>query len=84
VNDRCGLRLVGLVGQGSIPWAFVGLGTFSLLVATGAVVWTLQGHNRVGERRMPMTNDRPTMFGLYALQVIWGVGTSGVAGALPA
>ncbi len=31
-----------------------------------------------------MTNNRFVMFELCILEVIWGVGTSSVAGALPA
>jgi hypothetical protein len=31
-----------------------------------------------------MINNRFSMFGLCALEVIWSVGTSSVAGALPA
>lgn len=79
----CGLRLIGLVRQGSIPWTLVGLGALSLLVVTSAVIRKVQ-ENCLQERRMPMTNKRTIMFGLSTLDVLWGVGTSSVAGALPA
>jgi len=75
----CGLRLTGLVEQGSIPWVCVGLGAFF----TAVVSRLLNLNLLVRRRRMPMTTKHNHhVFAGSMLDAISGTGTGITAGAL--
>jgi len=81
----CGLRLTGLAAQGSIPWACVGLGALFSLVLLRAAFWKIPLNCSKKEVK-PMINKTSffKMWWYSTLETIWGIGTSSVAGALPA
>lgn len=75
----CGLRLTGLVAQGSIPWTCVGLGAFFTAVFSRLLNLSLL----VRKRRTPMTTKRNQhAFAASMLNAISGTGTGIAAGAL--
>ena len=84
--DGCGLRLIGLVAQGSIPWASVGLIALFQLAFLRAASWKLSGPTKPKKEVVPMRKKTHLLrlFGFSMLDTIWAIEASSAAGALPA
>ena len=79
-------RLIGLVAQGSIPWACVGLIAFLHIVFLRLVSLRLSvpANSNKEVVFMKKTAHRIRLFGLSILETIWAIETNSAAGALPA
>ena len=78
-------RLIGLVAQGSIPWACVGLIAFLQIVFLRLVSLRLSVHtnSNKGVVFMKKTTRRISLLGLSMLETIWAIEANSAAGALP-
>lgn len=80
-----GFRLIGLVAQGSIPWAGAALIALPMAVIVRLVRLNLSIHSGWRREAMPMRSlYRARLLVLSILDTMWGIGASTVAGALPA
>ena len=83
--ESCGLRLTGLAEQGSIPWMAVGLVAFFSVVAVRSYSRKLLDTTaRRGEVSMRKTTGHAHVVAVSTLESLWAIGTSSIAGALPA
>ena len=75
-----------LVLQGSIPWAYAGLNAFMSLVITRINNFNLSELPKLllEVRGMSRTVRLAKAIGLSVLPTVWAIGTSYVAGSLPA
>ncbi len=85
-EEDCGFRLVGLVAQGSIPWACVGIVALLLIAFLRVISCTLS--DRVIDKakgvRMHRNTLRKKLLGSAMLETVWAIVTSSAAGSLPA
>jgi hypothetical protein len=83
---NCGLGLIGLVVQGSIPRASACLMALLLLVVLRLVGLKLTTSVWMKNRRYTMKGQRHhlELFGYSVLEALWAIGTSTTASALPA
>lgn len=81
-----GLRLIGLVAQGSIPWASVGLIALFQIAFLRVASWKLSVPATLKKEVMPMRKKIHwlRLFGFSVLDTIWAIEASSAAGALPA
>ena len=83
-RKRCGFRLIGWTGQGSIPWTCVGL--IALLLAALRIVETALSGCFEKKEVTPM-NKMTRLFQLFGFPIsstIWAIGASSVGGHLSA
>lgn len=85
ISGDDGLRLIGLVAQGSIPWASVGLIALFQIALLRAASWKLSVPVAAKEV-MPMRKmiHLLRLVGCSVLETIWAIEASSAAGALPA
>lgn len=83
---NCGLRLLGLVALGSIPWAGVGLMALFQIAFVRLASWKLSVPPTLKKEVTPMRKKTRLLrlFGFSMLDTIWAIEASSVAGALPA
>ena len=81
-----GFRLIGLVAQGSIPWACVGLIALFTIAVTRLVGLNLSVHSDLTKEVIPMRKKTHLflVFGFSLLDFLWAIETKYAAGALPA
>lgn len=84
LQPDCGLRLVGLVAQGSIPWACVGLVVLFQVVLVRLVNLKLTGSTRSKKGGTMNKTYRLRLFFCSLLETVWAIETNIAAGALPA
>lgn len=81
----CGLRLTGLVAQGSIPWMSVGFVALFCVVAVRFFYRKLfDTTGSVKEAPMRKKTGHGNVVAISVLETFWAIGTSSMAGALPA
>jgi hypothetical protein len=81
LGRACGFRLTGLVGQGAIPWASVGLSAFFTAVIAKLLClnWLIQS----SKKEATMVNKTKFQsFAVSMLEVVSGTGASIAASAL--
>jgi hypothetical protein len=80
-----GFRLIGLVAQGSIPWACVGLIAFLQIVFLRLVSLRLSVHANSNKEVifMKKTTQRLSLLGISMVETIWAIEANSAAGALP-
>jgi len=85
-NRNYGFRLIGLVAQGSIPWACVGLVALFTIAVTRFVGLNLSVHSDLTKevKLMRKKTHLFRVFGSSLLDTIWAIETKYAAGALPA
>jgi hypothetical protein len=78
LGGACGFRLTGLIGQGAIPRASVGLSAFCM-----AVVSKLLCLNGLVQKEVPtVKKTQRILFAVSTLEVVSGTGASIAASAL--
>jgi len=80
-----GFRLIGLVAQGSIPWACVGLIAFLPIAFLRLVSLKLSVPASSDKEVvfMKKTTQRLSLLGISMVETIWAIETNSAAGALP-
>jgi len=84
-RSACGLRLTGLVAQGSIPWMSVGLVALFFVAAVLFFSRKLfDTTESLKEAPMRKKTGHGNVVAVSVLETLWAIGTSGMAVALPA
>jgi len=82
----CGLRLIGLVAQGSISWACAGMVALLLmcLLKAGGLKLSAAAITNTREVAMKTKTNPFQLFCASVVETVWAIITSSAAGALPA